>query len=192
MIIDKLVFGKHLEEGENILYAVHKHWVSIMKPSFEVGFFGILLPWTLYAIGLNTPLFFWVAVIWSILAYVRFMYLLVDWYCDVWLITDMSVITVQWNGIFNNISARTGYEDIEGASYEIKGFWATILRYGNITLRVMSGSNFNLKNSANPKKAELALARFQDQYLNDRNMQDTSSLKSLLSDLVSHHSKGSH
>lgn len=189
MIFQKLIFSKHLEEGEEILYAVHTHWIELMKPSFEVGFFGFFLPWVLYFVGFNTPLFFWIALIWSGLAYLRFMYILIDWYSDTWLITNMSVITIEWNGIFSNLSARSGYEDIEGATYEIKGFWGTVLRYGNMTLRLMSGSNFALKSVASPKKAELALARYQDKVLNARNMQDTTSLKSLLSDLVSHHNR---
>lgn len=186
MIINKFLFGKHLEEGEKILYVIHRHWIAVFKPSLEIAFFGFILPWSLYFIGFNTSLFFWIALIWSILAYIQFMRILVNWYCNSWLITDMNVITIEWSGIFNNVSARIGYEDIEGASYEIKGFWPTVLRYGDMTLRVMSGSHFNLKNVDKPKKAELALARFQDKYLNDRNMQDTTSLKTLLSDLVSH------
>ncbi len=187
MLFNKFIFNKHLEKGEEILYVVHKHWTEITKPMLEVVFFGILLPWALYLIGFSTSAFFWVALIWSLLALSRFLYVLIDWYSDAWLITNMNIIIIEWNGIFNNLSARVGFEDIEGASYEIKGFWSTILRYGNMTLRVISGSHFDLKNVAKPKKAELALARFQDKYLNDRNMQDSTSLKGLLSDMVSHH-----
>ena len=186
MIIDKLIFSKHLEEGEKILYAIHRHWVKVLKQSLEVAFFGLILPWSLYFIGFNTSLFFWIALTWSVFAYFYFMSILLNWYSDAWLITDMNVIIIEWNGVFNNTSARIGYEDIEGASYEIKGFWGTVLRYGNMTLRVISGSHFDLKNVKSPKKAELALARYQDKYLNERNMQDTASLKTLLSDLVSH------
>lgn len=189
MTIDKLIFSKHLEKGEEILYAIHKHWSEATKSIVEIGFFGLALPWTLYAIGFNGRVFFWVAIAWSFLAFARFIYVLIDWYSDTWLITNMNVITIEWNGIFSNNSSRIGFEDIEGASYEIKGFWGTILRYGDMTLRVMSGSHFDLKNVSGPKKAELALARFQDSYLNDRNMKDTNSLKTLLSSLVAHQNR---
>jgi hypothetical protein len=184
MIINRILFGKHLEQNEEILYAVHKHWVELAKPALEVGFFGFVIPWGLYLIGLNTPLFFWVAVAWSALAYLRFLGLMLDWYCDTWLITNMSVITIQWNGIFSNLSARVGFEDIEGATYEIAGFWATMFRYGKMTLRVMSGSHFKLGPVANPKKAELAIAHFREKYITDRNIKDTNSLKTLLASMV--------
>jgi len=189
MVIDKFIFSRHLEKGEEILYAVHKHWVEASKPITELAFFGLVLPWTLYFIGFNSTVFLWVALIWSFLALARLVYVLVDWYSDTWLITNMNVITIEWNGIFSNNASRIGFEDIEGASYEIKGFWGTVFRYGDMTLRVLSGSHFDLKNAAKPKKAELALARCQDQYLNDRNMQDTTSLKTLLSNLVAHHNR---
>ena len=189
MIIDKILFSRHLEQGEDILYAVHKHWIEAVKPTLEMGFFGILLPWTLYFIGLNTALFFWISVFWSACASIRFFYILIDWYSDAWLVTSMSIITIEWSGIFSNNSARLGYEDIEGAAYEIKGFGGTILRYGSMTLRMMSGSHAELKNVSSPKRAELAIARFQDQYLSDRNMQDTDSLKALLSSLVASHNR---
>ncbi len=104
MIVDSIVFSKHLEKGEHILYAVHKHWIEVIKPTLELAVFGFALPWTLYFIGFNTDFFFWIAVAWSVLAYMRFMYVLVDWYCDAWLITNMSVLVIEWNGIFNNIA----------------------------------------------------------------------------------------
>ncbi len=189
MIIDKYLFKKHLEKGEDILYSVHKHWIEMLKPISEVSFFGLVLPWTLYFIGFQSKVFLWIVVIWSAIAMTRFFYIFIDWYSDAWLITNMSVITIEWQGIFSNNSARLGYEDIEGASYEIKGFWGTILRFGNMTLRVMSGSHSDLANVSSPKKAELALARFQDKYLNDRNMKDTNSLKNLLSSLAAQHNR---
>lgn len=187
--MDKYIFRRHLEEGEKILFAVHKHWIGMVKASIEVVVFGLVLPWLLYFIGFNTPSFFWVAVVWSLIAFIRFIYIVIDWYSDTWLITNMSVITIEWHGIFRSNTARIGFEDIEGASYEIRGFWGTILRFGDMTLRVMSGSHADLKSVARPKRAELALARYQEQYLNDRNMQDTSSLKNLLSNLVAHHNR---
>jgi len=189
MIIDRLIYHKHLEKGEKILYSVHKHWIEIAKPALEIGFFGFVLPWTLFFIGFNSRPFFWIAVIWSALAYLHFMRIVIYWYANTWLITNMNVITIEWSGIFSNIATRLGYEDIEGASYEIKGFWGTIFRYGNLVLRVMSGTHAKLENVSRPKKAELALAHFKEQFLNDRNMKDANSLRKLLSNLVAHENR---
>jgi hypothetical protein len=187
MIIDTLVFNKHLEKREKVLYAVHKHWIKIMKPALMVAFFGFVVPWGFYLIGFNTKLFFWIAVAWSAVAYLHFMYTFIDWYADVWLVTDMAIIVIDWRGFFSNTATRIGYEDIEGVGYEISGFWPTMLRYGHITLKVMSGNNLDMKDAARPQKAELAVMRFQDKFMNDKEMQDAGSLKTLLSQMVSHH-----
>jgi len=203
MIIEKFIFGKHLEEGEKILYSVHKHWIEIGKLfgegilnknyechdnkqyDFHFCFFIFvfilfLFPWGLYAIGFNTDLFFWVAIIWSSFAYVRFFYILIDWYCDAWLSTNMGIIAVEWKGVFSNSATRIGYEDVEGVGYEINGFWPTILRYGHLTLKVNSGNNLSVIRAASPKEAELELARLQAKFLSNKSMQDSDGLKSLL------------
>ena len=187
MIIDKLIFSKHLEKGEKVLYSVHKHWIDIFKSVLEVAFFGFLIPWGFYLLGFNTTLFFWIAVIWSAMAYMRFLYILMDWYADVWLITTMGVIILEWRGLFSNAATRLGYEDIEGVGYDINGLWPTVLRYGDMTLKVMSGNNMELKRASKPQKAELELMSCQNKFLNEKDMQDAGNLKNLLSQMVSHH-----
>jgi hypothetical protein len=184
MIVDRLIFSKHLEEGEKILYAVHKHWTQLIKSTLEIGFFGFVIPWSLYLVGFNTQVFLYVAILWSVLAYIRYMYVLVEWYSNTWLITDQNVIVIEWKGLFNNLSSRMAFNDVEGATYEIKGFWGTMLRYGDMTLRVMSGSHATMKNAAAPKAAELAISKYQQRYLNEMNLKDTDNLKTLIANLV--------
>ncbi|MFH0820498.1 MAG: hypothetical protein V1908_01860 [Candidatus Peregrinibacteria bacterium] len=187
MLFEKLFFAKHLEKGEEILYAVHRHSVLLIKPALGVGFFGFLIPWSLYSIGFNTRAFLIIAIVWSVLAYKLFMLELFEWHANSVLITSMGVIHVRWTGFFSNLASRVAYEDLEGAAYEIKGFWSTVLRYGTFTVRMRSGNNFVLPMAAKPAKAEMKLMEFQEKYLNDKNKKDVVGLKSLLSDLASHH-----
>ncbi len=186
-MLHKILFHKHLEKEEKILYAIHKHWVFLLKPLIITGFFGILVPWSLYAIGFNANAFFWIAVVWSGLATILLLYEYFDWYSDAWLLTTMSLMAVEWNGFFHNASTRVDYQTIEGLTYEIKGFWPTVLRYGNISLNVVSGNNAVMQHAKNPKKAELMLAKLQEEVLSSKNFQDATGLKALLSDLVAHH-----
>lgn len=187
MLLDRLLFAKHLEENEKILYVVHRHWTYLLRSGLAIAFFGIFMPWGLYAMGLTTPAFFTLATVWSLVGYFYFMYNWFNWYADAWLLTTMGVIEVEWNGFFENAATRMGYEDVEAVAYEIKGFWPTVLRYGTATLRVNSGNNFVMKGCANPKRVEMKVATFQDTYMTERNLQDSEGLKSLLSDLVAQH-----
>jgi hypothetical protein len=188
MILDRLVFHGHLEEDEKILYVIHKHWIHIFKPVVELTFVGFLLPWTLFLMGFNKPLFFWIATVWTALAAIRYFYLITDWYADAWILTTMDVIHVEWSGLFHNSAARTNYQDIEGAEYEVKGFWATIFGYGDFTLKISSG-NMVIHNCANPQKAEHKVAEIQDEFLNHKGLKDASQLKDLLSEMLATHNK---
>ncbi len=187
MIINRFIFQKHLEKGETVLFAAHKSWIQFFPSLLKVGFFGFLLPWLLYFLGFQTKLFLIIAVVWTILASLRLLYDWIDWYSDVWLFTTMSIIIVEWHGLFSNTSQRIGYEDTEGLSFIINGFWGSVLRHGDVTLKMISGSNVLLKNARKPKRIELALMKHQTDYLNSREEAHASGLKQLLSQMVAHH-----
>ncbi len=187
MFIDKLLFQRHLEKGEEIKFSVHKHWSGFVGTFIRVAFFGFLVPIAFYTMGFNSRLFLLLIVIWMVIAFFRLIYDWVDWYSDVWLFTNMSVIVVEWNGFFSNLSTRIDYEDTEGMAFEITGFWATIFRYGNIVLKVISGNNIEKKRVKNPKKVELALMKYQGEYVRSREMMDAGHIKKILSDMVAHH-----
>jgi hypothetical protein len=187
MLVDSLIFKKHLEEGEKVLYAAHKHWVEFIGPFVAILFFGFILPWILYFVGFRSSLFLAVILVWTLLALFRLLHDFVDWHSDVWIFTNMSIIIVEWHGLFSNTSQRIGYEDTEGVAFVIKGFWGTVLKYGDVTLKVISGSHIDLKNAKSPKKIELALMKHQGSYMNSREMSHAGGLKEMLSQMVAHH-----
>lgn len=186
-MLQKLIFHKHLEEGERILYAVHKHWVSVLNPTIRAIFFGVIIPWGLYAIGFNTIIFFWVAVIWSSFVFLHYFYELINWYSDAFLITTAAIVWIEWGGIFKNAATRTGFQDIEGVSYEISGFWPTLLDYGQVRLKSISGNVIELYPARKPKEVELKIMQYQQSYLQHKDMEDAGKLKQLLSQMVSSH-----
>jgi hypothetical protein len=189
MNLNHFLYKRHLEEGETIKYAVHKHWTSFLGLFFRGFFFGILIPAILLLLGFNTPIVLLVLVIWIGLGFFRIIYDWVDWYSDVWIFTDMSVIVVEWNGFFSNLSTRIDYGDIEGVAFQIDGFFATVFRYGTVILKVISGNNIEKKNVRCPKKVELALMKYQGEYMKDKEMKDADALKRMLSSMIAHHNR---
>jgi len=187
MFADRFIFHKHLENKEEVLYAAHKHFTQFLKPLFRVSLFGFLIPWSLYGMGFRSQFFLILVIVWTLLALIRLLYDFIDWYSDVWLFTNMSIIIIEWHGIFSNTSQRVGYEDTEGVAFVIRGFWGTIFRYGDLTLRMISGGQVLLKNAKSPKKVELALMRHQGDYLGNRERSDSAGLKHMISQMVAHH-----
>lgn len=187
MFIDRFIFQKHLEEGETVLFAAHKSWSQLLPAIFKIVFFGFILPFVFYYAGFRSSLYALILFFWMLFGVFRLIHAWMDWYSDLWLFTDMSIIVVEWHGIFSNTSQRISYEDAEGISFIILGFWGAVLRFGDVTLKTLSGSQITLKNAAHPKKVELALMKHQSNYMAHRERSHSDGLKELLSQMVAHH-----
>lgn len=181
MFFDKILFSRHLEGDEEIIFTSHKHWSSAYKILFKSAFFGILMPWFLY--GLFPPLF-WIAVVWSILGYLNFMYSLFDWYSDVLIFSSESVLKVEWNGFFNRSASRINYLDIDEVAYTVQGFWGTIFNYGDLSISTASNTT-TVTFTKNPKEAESVLNRIKTDKADKKKMSDTNKLRDLIADMVS-------
>ena len=181
MFFDKLLFSRHLEGDEEIIFTAHKHWSCAYGTLFKSAFFGIAAPWLLY--GLFPPLF-WFAVFWSVLGYFKFMHAVVDWYSDALIFSSESVIHVEWNGFFHRSASRINYLDIEEVAYVVQGFWGTIFNYGDLALATASNTVV-LTYTNNPKEAEAVLNRIKTEKAERKKMSDTNKLRDLIADMVS-------
>jgi len=108
-----------------------------------------------------------------------------DYYLDVWLITNKGVIDLAWHGWFHRQSARTLYSDLQGFSYEISGIIGTILRFGTISIeKISTGQAVSLEYVSNPKRIESVVLKSQEVYLHTKNMKDAKQIQNLLATLV--------
>ncbi len=63
-----------------------------------------------------------------------------SWTGTVFIVTDKRVVDIDQRGFFDRIVTEAPYFQIDEASYRIKGFWATIFRYGSIRLELAGSS----------------------------------------------------
>jgi hypothetical protein len=136
------------------------------------------------------PPFLIIAIIWTVFGIIRFGYDLIDWYCDAWLITSISIIDLEWKGIFDHTSSRIEYAATEGVAYEIRGFWGTVLKYGTTQIaKISNGTPTVLEYAANPKKIELKILEYKELFNEKKGKQDTEGIKQILADMVARHIK---
>lgn len=187
MLLANLFYRAHLNPGENILYVAHVHPITVYKDFITVVFFWLALPGFFYF--LMPPLWIvWVS--WAILGGLRLILLFLDWYYDALLITNQSLIDLQWEGIFRRTSTRIEYHTIEGVSYEINGFWATILNHGNLSIeRIGSGKIVGLKHVSFPKQVEREILQAQNEFIRNKSFRDHQTLKDLLSSMMEDYSR---
>ena len=62
------------------------------------------------------------------------------WIRTVFVITDQRIIDFDQSGFFSREVTQATYDQIDEVSYEVNGFWATVLRYGKVLVRLDGAS----------------------------------------------------
>ena len=184
MRIREYLYRGYLNDGEKIQFVIHRHLLMQMKDFSRIIFFGLLLPLFAWLLFPQTLLF---AAVWLSIGVIRFVYEFFDWYYDVWIVTDQSIVEVMWQGFFEKSSSRIEYHIIQGIGYEVKGFVRTVFNYGSITLDKFAGSPSVFDGAVNPRRKSEMLTAAQEEFVTNKNFRDHHTLQSILSDLVQHH-----
>ncbi|MFA5947660.1 MAG: hypothetical protein WC806_01645 [Candidatus Gracilibacteria bacterium] len=185
--ISDLFFRGHLDEDEKIIVVIHRHPIILFNASLKVFFFGVIIPVAFYFMF---PSVLYVAIAWGIGGFFGMLYHIIDWYFDVWLITNTGVIDIDKNGLFEKSSTRIEYHMIEGIAYTIKGFWATVLNYGDIQIdKISTATTVILHDAASPKRIERQIMKYQEEYVTDKSIRDHNVLKNMLAEMLSYHMK---
>lgn len=183
MIRDFLYRG-YLAEGEKIKFVIHRHLFMQSKSFFKVFFFGVFIPVFFWWLFPQIALF---AAIWLAIGVLRFTYEFFDWYYDVWLVTDASIVEIMWEGFFKKSSARIEYHIIQGIGYEVKGFGRTIFNYGTIALDKFTGGQSIFDGAVSPRKKAEMLTKAQEDFITSKNFRDHRALQGILTDMLQRH-----
>ena len=180
-------FTGHLEDDEKILFVAHRHFFILFKDSVKTFFLGLIVPILLFIFFPKLILF---CGAWMVVGILGMFYNFVDWYFDAWIVTNLGIIDIERNGLFDKQSKRVEYEMIDGIEYKITGVWPTIFNFGDLAIDTM-GTNMSLllKDAANPKKMEKIIVGFQEKYVSDKSFSDYNSLKDMLASMLAYHSK---
>lgn len=183
-MLQNLFYRGFLNENEVIHVVVHRHIFLSLGTFLRDILFGILMP---AALWLLFPQAVWFAGVWGWFGMLRIVYDWVDWYYDAWLVTNISIIQVEWDGFFKKNATRTEYHHVESVGYAIEGVWGTICNFGTITVEKLTGATISFTGAAFPKGKVEKMLKYQDNFITDKNLRDHRTLKGLLTDLLSQH-----
>jgi len=179
------LFNSFLDEGEVIMDIVHRSLIVFYNDSAKVLFFGIFLPILGYWIFPSLALGF---IIWGLVGLFGMVYHFIDYYYDVWILTNVGVIDIDRKGIFDITTTRIEYHMIEGTSYNIKGFVQTMFQFGDITIdKLGAQTSVVLKDAINPRQLERKVMQYQDQFISQKSFRDHNALKDMLSNMIAYH-----
>ncbi|MBI4086416.1 PH domain-containing protein [Candidatus Kaiserbacteria bacterium] len=172
----------HLEQNEEIIKIVRKHWFILMRDT-AVPLLLLIVPTSVYlfagdvVLGIpllqhfhyaNTGALFLVSA-WGLIAWMMLFLVWTDYYLDMWIITDQRIITIDQQGFFRRIIASFRYERMQDISIEINGFIPTMLDFGNIRAQTAGHEvDFRMNGAPNPRDIKALILEAADKIVAER------------------------
>ncbi len=140
----------HQKSYENILYRIRRHPLTFI-PIVALFLFLLLVPVVLYVVmvsifpGLLTgprsfPLLVLLASVYFLSMYLLFYVRFLDYYLDLWIITNDRIVDIEQNNLFSRSVTELDLFRIQDVTAEMHGFFATILNYGDVLVKTASSN----------------------------------------------------
>jgi uncharacterized membrane protein YdbT with pleckstrin-like domain len=151
--------GQH--EGEEIKLIIRKHKIVlltyvlhiILMSLLPVIFYLFVIPQTFSAF-LESPynnLFILLCVIYYGFIWIIVFTVWVDYYLDIWIITNERLLDVEQKGFFNRVVSELDFKRIQDITSEVHGLLPTMFGFGNIHIQTAAEERkFDLKSIPHP------------------------------------------
>ena len=151
---DKKFFKKYIPEWQEMLHIVHTHWINIAGTIILWLFLAVFLPSFFYfeSYRLKDLIPFFAFEMYLIIVYIKIIYDIFDWYNDVWIITNGSVIDLDWS-IFKTTMSSIDFWNIEGMEVDENSFIDKILKKWDLIIHKIWDDSFVLPDCISPYKA---------------------------------------
>lgn len=172
----------HLEEGENVILEVRKHWIVFVGIAFgflSATLFPLIVFVVLFYMAPNSFVFnlpvndvafysflyiMWVLFLWELF--------FVDWtkyYLDVWYVTEKRIIVVEQKKMFDREMSNVRFDKVQDITVYVDGFVSTMLDFGDIRVQTASEDNreFFVKLVRHPENVRRVIFERQN-LVNDR------------------------
>ncbi len=177
MLLEKL----DLEEDEEVLKVVRKHWFVITTQLIGAALFAIL-PVMFLTVILNLPSAFgffelhldkypseiaFVISGWLLLATLSGFVVWTKYYLDLWVITDRRLIAVEQVSFFNRNVGIFRLERMQDIEFSIKGVIQTFFNFGTLKAQTAGEeeSNFESNGMPNPDQLQAVIQKAMDDRL---------------------------
>ena len=130
--------------NEEILLVVRRHWFDILKQFFSVfliiliflfGFFA--LPYFLNDFGgvKFQSLILFIENSFAMLIWLYVFLIWIDYYFDVWIVTEKRIINVEQKGLFVRHISELELQKVQDVTTEIEGIIPSVLNYGDVHIQ---------------------------------------------------------
>lgn len=175
-----------LNAGETLILAARRHWWVLTEKLIAVMFLFLLpvfvyFSWSFLStqlpnLGLDTkeaigPLILFVASLYYLFLWLYFCIVFVDYYLDVWVVTNMRILDIEQISLFHREVSECYLSKIQDITVEIKGIMPTFLNYGDLHIQTAAEKReFLFKEVTDPNKIKnVILDQYNKQHLSANN-----------------------
>lgn len=158
--------------GEQILLIMRRHWfdVFLSLSSVLVMLFILLGSYVVLPIlfpvlrqALFAPVFAFLENLFALALFILFFLIWIDYYFDIWIITNKRIVNVEQNGLFSREVSELELENIQDITTEVLGIIPTFLNYGNVYVQTAAEkTRFVFENVPDPYGAKDLIMNLQN------------------------------
>jgi hypothetical protein len=162
-----------LEEGEEIIAKVHKHWWFIFLRIVLLAVI-LILPFALWLFisafglvvlsGTTTAAFVALAALWMLIGWIMFWQFWTLYYMDMWIVTNKRLIDIDYIAFFDRNIAMLRMERVQDFTVKVDSFWGNILGFGSLTVQTAgTAEEFIVEQISQPDKLRDIISRYAGQ-----------------------------
>lgn len=127
--------------GEEILLVLHRHWFDILSQFFSIFGMVLLLVGSYLIMPLVYPnlrsetsyqLFVFLENLFFLMIWMFFFVVWVDYYFDVWIVTDQRIVNIEQKGLFSRVVSELELDKVQDITSDVKGVIPTFLNFGDL------------------------------------------------------------
>lgn len=147
-------FKKYVPEWQEMIHIIHTHPIVILKNLIvQLVLFVILPVWLFYhsnTVIKEIPFFYF--EIYLFIIFSKIIYDIFNWYNDVWIITDSSIVSVDWS-FLKSKTESVNFDSIEWLWVDESGFIDKLFKKWWLMIHKIWNEEFILEEAINPYKA---------------------------------------
>jgi hypothetical protein len=129
---------------EQILLVLHRHWFDIISQFFLVFGMIALLVGSFIALPIifqelqnrqSKNVFLFLENLFFMLTWTVSFLIWVDYYLDVWIVTDRRIINIEQKGLFSRATSELELEKVQDITTNVRGVIPTFLNYGDLQVQ---------------------------------------------------------
>lgn len=153
-----------LRQDERVYFVLRRHWMAITRHFTLLVFEGVI-PLGLFAyyslvsgygFGIDdtiTILAILFTSVYYLFIWLFFFYHWIDYYLDVWVVTDQRIVNIVQSGLFSRTISELNVVQVQDVTSSVKGSMATFLNYGQVFIQTAAEKpRFVFEQIPNPRQ----------------------------------------